>query len=87
MAFNDLLCMRVDAVGIYLLIVRRRHAVQGENLLMLLHMIPMWNMANKNKDELHLIQQQMKESIQLIRKSKLGDKRAMLHSTSCHGIW
>ncbi len=29
----------------------------------------------KNKDEIHLIQQQMKESIQLIRKSKLGDKK------------
>ena len=29
----------------------------------------------KNKEELQLINQQMKDSIQLIRKSKLGDKK------------
>lgn len=62
--------------GIYLLIVRRRHAAQGEALAdAIAHDTNAEYGKQKNKDELHLIQQQMKESIQLIRKSKLGDKK------------
>ena len=62
--------------GIYLLIVRHRHAAQGEALAdAIAHDTNAEYGKQKNKDELHLIQQQMKESIQLIRKSKLGDKK------------
>ena len=62
--------------GIYLLIVRRRHAAQGEALAdAIAHDTHAEYGKQKNKDEIHLIQQQMKESIQLIRKSKLGDKK------------
>ncbi len=62
--------------GVYLLIMRRRHAAQGEVLAdAIAHDTKAEYGKQKNNDELHLIQQQMKESIQLIRKSKLGDKK------------
>ena len=62
--------------GIYWLVQRKRHAEQGEELA---HAIEQNNQVpyeqHKDKAELQLIQQQVKESIQLIRKSKLGDKK------------
>ncbi|WP_445114525.1 type VI secretion system membrane subunit TssM [Acinetobacter sp. WZC-1] len=62
--------------GIYWLIQRKRHAQQGEALV---EAITKDNQAEygkqKDKDELQLINQQMKDSIQLIRKSRLGDKK------------
>ncbi|WP_110975027.1 type VI secretion system membrane subunit TssM [Acinetobacter sp. WCHAc060042] len=62
--------------GVYLLIMRRRHAAQGEVLAdAIAHDTKAEYGKKKSNDELHLIQQQMKESIQLIRKSKLGDKK------------
>ncbi|WP_436872652.1 type VI secretion system membrane subunit TssM [Acinetobacter haemolyticus] len=62
--------------GIYWLIQRRRHAAQGEELANAIEQNTSAEQAQqKDKAELQLIQQQMKESIQLIRKSKLGDKK------------
>ncbi|SPL69710.1 type VI secretion system membrane subunit TssM [Acinetobacter stercoris] len=62
--------------GIYWLIQRRKHAKQGEELAEAIERETEseYN-KNKDKEELQLINQQMKESIQLIRKSKLGDKK------------
>lgn len=61
---------------IYYLLRRYRNARKGDNLV---EAIEQDNLSeytqSKNKDELTLINQQIKESIQLIRKSKLGDKR------------
>ena len=62
--------------GIYWLIQRKRHAVQGEELANAIEQDTQTEYGQqKNKEELQLIHQQMKESIQLIRKSKLGDKK------------
>lgn len=64
------------AYGIYWLIQRRRHAQQGEQLAQAIEKdIEVESGLHKNKEELSLIQQQMKESVQLIRKSRLGDKK------------
>ncbi len=64
------------AYGIYWLIQRKKHAVQGEELAQAIEKDTQAEYGkNKDKEELQLISQQMKESIQLIRKSKLGDKR------------
>lgn len=64
------------AYGIYWLIQRRRHAKQGEELAQAIEKeIETETHSHNNKDELHLMQQQMKESVQLIRKSRLGDKK------------
>ena len=62
--------------GIYWLIQRKRHAEQGEELANAIEQDSKAEYGqHKDKAELQLIQQQMKESIQLIRKSKLGDKK------------
>lgn len=62
--------------GIYWLIQRRRHAKQGKELADAIEKETAADLdGQKNKEELQLINQQMKESIQLIRKSKLGDKK------------
>ena len=61
--------------GIYWLI-RKRHAAQGEELANAIEQEGnSENAQQKDKAELQLINQQVKESIQLIRKSKLGDKK------------
>lgn len=62
--------------GIYWLIQRRKHEQQGEELADAINQETQaeYNQT-KNNEELRLIQQQMKESIQLIRKSRLGDKK------------
>lgn len=66
----------LTAYGIYWLIQRRRHAEQGEQLAQAIENdAKAEHGQNKDKEELSLIQQQMKDSIQLIRKSKLGDKK------------
>ncbi|MCU4518130.1 type VI secretion system membrane subunit TssM [Acinetobacter radioresistens] len=62
--------------GIYWLVQRRRHTVQGEELANAIQQDTKAEYGQqKNKEELQLINQQMKDSIQLIRKSKLGDKK------------
>ncbi|AOA58835.1 type VI secretion system membrane subunit TssM [Acinetobacter larvae] len=62
--------------GIYWLIQRRRHAKQGEEIADAIEKETEAEYGkSKDKEELQLINQQMKESIQLIRKSKLGDKK------------
>ncbi|MFG0589242.1 type VI secretion system membrane subunit TssM [Acinetobacter sp. YQ_14] len=62
--------------GIYWLIQRKRHAAQGEELANAIEQEGnSENGQQKDKAELQLINQQVKESIQLIRKSKLGDKK------------
>ena len=61
--------------GIYWLIQRRKHAEQGEALAEAIQQDTTAEYGKqKDKEELNLINQQMKDSIQLIRKSKLGDK-------------
>lgn len=62
--------------GIYWLIQRKRHAEQGEELAEAIEKETESEYGKqKDKDELQLVNQQMKDSIQLIRKSKLGDKQ------------
>ncbi|MCX0330809.1 type VI secretion system membrane subunit TssM [Acinetobacter radioresistens] len=62
--------------GIHWLVQRRRHTVQGEELANAIQQDTKAEYGQqKNKEELQLINQQMKDSIQLIRKSKLGDKK------------
>lgn len=62
--------------GIYWLIQRRRNQQQGEELAEAIEKDTHAEYGKqKDKDELQLVNQQMKESIQLIRKSKLGDKK------------
>ncbi|OAL79156.1 type VI secretion protein [Acinetobacter sp. SFB] len=62
--------------GIYWLIQKYRYAQQGEFFAEAIQQDTQAEYGKqKNKDELLLINQQMKESIQLIRKSKLGDKK------------
>ena len=62
--------------GIYWLVQRKRHAQQGEELAEAIEKETQSEYGKqKDKDELQLVNQQMKESIQLIRKSKLGDKK------------
>ncbi|RKG33200.1 type VI secretion system membrane subunit TssM [Acinetobacter guerrae] len=64
------------AYGIYWFIQRRRHAEQGAQLAQAIENdVEVGHGQNKGKEEFGLIQQQMKDSIQLIRKSKLGDKK------------
>lgn len=66
----------VVGYGIYALIQRFRHEKQGEELAEAISKDTEAEYGKqKDKEELQLIQQQMKESIQLIRKSKLGDKK------------
>lgn len=68
--------LAVIGYGIYWLIQKRRHSKQGEMLTEAIESDLDARFGKQNdKGELQLIQQQMKESIQLIRKSKLGDKR------------
>lgn len=62
--------------GIYWLIQRRKHEVQGKELADAIEKETASDYGkSKDKEELQLINQQVKESIQLIRKSKLGDKK------------
>ena len=62
--------------GIYALIQHYRHGKKGEELSEAsASTTEAEQNRNKNKEELQLIQQQMKESIQLIRKSRLGDRK------------
>ncbi|OTG90665.1 type VI secretion system membrane subunit TssM [Acinetobacter sp. ANC 3832] len=62
--------------GIYWLIQRKRNADQGEALVEAITKDTEAEYGKqKDKEELQLINQQMKDSIQLIRKSKLGDKK------------
>ncbi|OTG63797.1 type VI secretion system membrane subunit TssM [Acinetobacter silvestris] len=62
--------------AIYWFIQRKRHAQQGEELVEAITKDTEAEYGKqKDKDELQLINQQMKDSIQLIRKSKLGDKK------------
>ncbi|NHB59142.1 type VI secretion system membrane subunit TssM [Acinetobacter sp. 194] len=62
--------------GIYWFIQRKRHAQQGEELAEAIGKDTEAEYGKqKDKEELQLVNQQMKESIQLIRKSKLGDKK------------
>lgn len=62
--------------GIYALIQHYRHGKKGEELSEAIASTTEDEQnRNKNKEELQLIQQQMKESIQLIRKSRLGDRK------------
>lgn len=61
---------------IYWFIQRKRHAQQGEELAEAISKDTASEYGkSKDKEELQLVNQQMKESIQLIRKSKLGDKK------------
>lgn len=61
---------------IYSLIKRRKHAKQGEELVDAISKDTEAEATDhKDKEELQLINQQIKESIQMIRKSKLGDKK------------
>jgi len=62
--------------GIYTLIQHYQHAKKGEELSEAIASTTETEQnKHKNKEELQLIQQQMKESIQLIRKSRLGDRK------------
>lgn len=62
--------------GIFWLIRRKRNEKQGEALAEAIGKDTESEYGKvKDKDELQLINQQMKDSIQLIRKSKLGDKK------------
>lgn len=62
--------------GIYWLVKRRKHAKQGEELVAAIEQETSSEYhKSKDKQELQEIHQQIKQSIQLIRKSKLGDKK------------
>ena len=62
--------------GLYWLIKRKRNVAQGEALVAAIEQETKSEYAqSKDKQELQGIQQQIKQSIQLIRKSKLGDKK------------
>jgi len=62
--------------GIYTLIQHYRHGKKGEELSEAIASTTETEQnKHKNKEELQLIQQQMKESIQLIRKSRLRDRK------------
>ena len=62
--------------GIYALIQHYQHAKKGEEIYeAIASTTEAEQYKHKNKEELQLIQQQMKESIQLIRKSRLGDRK------------
>jgi type VI secretion system protein ImpL len=62
--------------GIYTLIQHYRHGKKGEELSEAIASTTETEQnKHKYKEELQLIQQQMKESIQLIRKSRLGDRK------------
>lgn len=60
---------------IYALIRRYRHAKKGKKIATVLSQISTAESKYNNKEELQLINQQVKQSIQLIRKSKLGDRK------------
>ena len=62
--------------AIYWLIQQRHHSKQGEVLAEAIkNNMHAEDAKQKDKDELQQINQQIKQSIQLIRKSKLGDKK------------
>ena len=62
--------------AIYWLIQQRHHSKQGEVLAEAIkNNMHAEDAKQKGKDELQQINQQIKQSIQLIRKSKLGDKK------------
>ncbi|WP_284880452.1 type VI secretion system membrane subunit TssM [Acinetobacter variabilis] len=61
--------------GIYELIQRYRHGKKGKALAEAMSKNAEAENKYKNKEELQLINQQMKQSIQLLRKSKLGDRK------------
>nr|WP_254202573.1 MULTISPECIES: type VI secretion system membrane subunit TssM [unclassified Acinetobacter] len=61
--------------GIYALIQRYQHAKKGEEIATALSQSSVAERKYNNKKELQLISQQVKQSIQLIRKSKLGDRK------------
>ncbi|CAB1221476.1 type VI secretion system membrane subunit TssM [Acinetobacter bouvetii] len=62
--------------GLYWLIQKKRHAQYGAALADAIEHDTRAEYAQQNdKDELQRISQQMKDAIQLIRKSKLGDKK------------
>ncbi len=64
------------AYGIYWLIRRRFYEKQGEELAEAIEKDTVVEHGkSKDKEEIQLINQQIKESVQLIRKSKLGDKK------------
>lgn len=64
------------AYGIYWLIKRRIKEKNGEELAEAIEQDTVVEQGKtKDKEELQLINQQIKESVQLIRKSKLGDKK------------
>ena len=67
------------AWGIYEFVQRYRQEQQGETLAEAITKDTVAEYGKqKNKEELHLINQQMKDSIQLLRKSKLGDKKGSI---------
>ena len=67
------------AWGIYEFVQRYRQEQQGEILAEAITKDTVAEYGKqKNKEELHLINQQMKDSIQLLRKSKLGDKKGSI---------
>lgn len=67
------------AWGIYEFVQRYRQEQQGEILAEAITKDTVAEYGKqKNKEELYLINQQMKDSIQLLRKSKLGDKKGSI---------
>src|SRR5690606_35676863 len=61
--------------GIYTLIRRYRYAEKGQEIATTLSQGSIAETKFNNKEKLQLISQQVKQSIQLIRKSKLGDRK------------
>ncbi len=61
--------------GICTLIRRYRHAKKGQEIATVLSQSSTAESKYNNKEGLQLISQQVKQSIQLIRKSKLGDRK------------
>ena len=62
--------------GIYELIQHYRHGKKGKELAEAMSRQAEADYKYKNKEELQLLNQQMKQSIQLLRKSKLGDQKS-----------
>lgn len=68
-------CIGLIFWGIYEFIQHKKRSMQGEELVDAISRDTESEYGKqKDKEELQLINQQMKDSIQLIRKSKLGDK-------------
>ncbi|MCU7226260.1 hypothetical protein OC498_15460, partial [Acinetobacter bohemicus] len=61
--------------GIYELIQHYRHGKKGKELAEAISRQAEADHKYKNKEELQLLNQQMKQSIQLLRKSRLGDQK------------